>query len=299
MRLKSLAFTFLTPLDFLPRLNSGEVLAVITAAQCAGKSRSLPLCTFPPLVHLFPFCFSLKIFHLTTHPSPFNESPKSLIGCNPICYILHNLTPCPLPPPKPFSSQVCSDFCRILLLFKFCDGSAKFLWSVSVSPQVKQSFANFTALLTSTPPLIIASRGERGREGERQRQGRRQRQWQRQRQRQRKSVTLFAHCIFWNTHMKNYVIGTFPRFWGHYFDSAFQSVPMSFKCPEPFVHLLIEKVQHVYLTAKTVWNKYKTVETNVVRNASNYVSIYSAKIIRENCSFPEFRQVWSLLAALS
>ena len=51
--------------------------------------------------------------------------------------------------------------------------------------------------------------------------------------------------------MKNYVIGTFPRIWGHYFDSAFQSVPVSFKCPEPFVHLLIEKVQHVYLTAKT------------------------------------------------
>ena len=47
-----------------------------------------------------------------------------------------------------------------MLLFKFCDGSAKFLWSVSVSPQVKQSFANFTALLTSTPPLIIANKDD-------------------------------------------------------------------------------------------------------------------------------------------
>ena len=46
-------------------------------------------------------------------------------------------------------------------MFKFCDGSAKFLWSVSVSPQVKQSFANFTALLTSTPPLIIPNKDDK------------------------------------------------------------------------------------------------------------------------------------------
>ena len=131
-------------------------------AQCAWnlQLKSGSLSPFHLLV-------SLQIFHLTTHPSPFNESPNSLIGCNPICYILHNLTPPSLLPPKLFSSQVCSDFCRIWLLFKFCDGSAKFLWSVSVSPQVKQSFANFTALLTSTPPLIIPSRvgGRKRRKG--------------------------------------------------------------------------------------------------------------------------------------
>ena len=77
MRLKSLAFTFLTPLDFLPRLNSGEVLAVIAAAQCGGKSRSLPLCTFPPLVHLFPFCFSPRFSTSQLILPPSTSPPRA------------------------------------------------------------------------------------------------------------------------------------------------------------------------------------------------------------------------------
>ena len=103
-------------LDFVSHFH--ELMRDVTVAflprkhgSLAGKTKtiecSLDLCINPS------FAFS-TIFHLTTHPSPFNESPKSLIGCNPICYILHNLTP--PPSPKLFSSQ----FAQISAEFCFC-----------------------------------------------------------------------------------------------------------------------------------------------------------------------------------
>ena len=81
-------------LDFVSHCHG--LMRSVTAAflprkygSLAGKTRTIK-CNLDFCINS-SFAFS-TIFHLTTHPSPFNESPKSLIGCNPICYILHNLT---------------------------------------------------------------------------------------------------------------------------------------------------------------------------------------------------------------